>query len=142
MEGYDKIGEDTGESEGRRENRKGNGRILERLGRTRTMAPELSDFSFSSTVSHLTCDIPTLGCFCPVMDQRNALKGYTESQSFKNQLSSQSCGRHLDRPASTSPSWSSLSLSSKSVTPICVKFYHTLLSACPDSGESQRHFLT
>ena len=37
-----------------REDRTGNGRILERLGRTRTMATELSDFSFSSTASQLT----------------------------------------------------------------------------------------
>ena len=61
MEGYDKTGKDTGEWEG---NWRGNGRILERLGRTRTMATELSDFSFSSTVSQLTCDILTLACFC------------------------------------------------------------------------------
>ena len=65
MEGYDKTGKDTGEWEG---NWRGNGRILERLGRTRTMATELSDFSFSSTVSQLTCDILTLGCFCLVME--------------------------------------------------------------------------
>ena len=79
MEGYDKTGEDTGESEGIREDGRENGRILERLGRTRTMAPELSDFSFSSTVSQLTCDISTLGCFCLVMDQRNALKVFNLS---------------------------------------------------------------
>ena len=57
-----------------RENGTRNGRILERLGRTRTMAPELPDFSFLITVSQVTCDISTLGCFCFVMDQRNALK--------------------------------------------------------------------
>ena len=51
-----------------REDGRENGRILERLGRTRTMATELSDFSFSSTVSQLTCDILTLGCFCLVME--------------------------------------------------------------------------
>ena len=65
MEGYDKTGKDTGEWEG---NWRGNRRILERFGRTRTMATELSDFSFSSTVSQLTCDIPTLVGFCLVME--------------------------------------------------------------------------